>query len=128
MLDEGTDYGVAVDGLDEKEACMKVVTAYWEAVNVKDWEAVSKLRPLATGAALGQLQAAYGTDIPATRVSVENLNHLGDPGTFVEALCLVTTPDGTERESLMNIHLTNGPDGQIGVVAGVLGAELRDAQ
>lgn len=128
VLDEGADYGLAVDGLDEKEACMKVLTAYWEAVNAMDWETVSKLRPLATGSALGELQAAYGADIPATRVSVQNLNRLGDPGAFIEAVCLVTTQDGAEQESLMNIYLTDGADGPIGVVAGVLGAELRDAE
>lgn len=127
MLDEGADYGAGVDGLDEKEACMKVVSAYWKAVNAKDWDAVSRLRPLATGAALSELQTAYGTDIPAKRVRVRNLNHLGDPGTFVEALCLVTTQRGAERESLMNVHFADGPNGRIGVVAGVLGAELRDA-
>jgi len=123
VLGEGADCGVAVDGLDETEACTKVVAAYWEAVIAKDWEAVSTLRPLATGSALDELKAAYAGSEVVEQVDALEMNHLGDPGTFVEVTCLVKGKDGATYESLLNVRVADG----IGVVAGVLGAELRDA-
>jgi len=128
VLGEGADGGIAVDGLGEAEACTKVVGAYWRAVIAKDWDSVRKLRPLATGQALSALQAAYATAEPAELVGAPQLNHLGDPGTFIEASCVVKTKAGGERRSLLNVYLADGPNGRIGVVAGVLGAELHDGQ
>lgn len=116
------DVGISVDDSDLKDACMQVVRAYWQAVVAKDWDTVEKIRPLATGQDLTDLQNACATNGPIGKVSITSLNHLGDPGTFVEVFCTVETKDG-EKQALLNVAI----QGTRGVVAGAIGPEFQAA-
>lgn len=125
---ENPSIGISVDQLKLKEACMKIVTAYWEALSAGDWDAVQKLRPLATGERLADLQAAYADHKPIGQVSVSRMNHLNDPGTFVEVFCVVKVKDGTVKHSLLNVDVRETATGRMGVVAGAIGLEFHDAE
>lgn len=114
------DVGISVDDSDLKDACMQVVRAYWQAVVAKDWDAVEKIRPLATGQNLTDLQNACTANEPIGKVSFTSLNHLGDPGTLVEVFCTVETKDG-DRQTLLNVAI----HGTMGVVAGAIGPEFQ---
>jgi hypothetical protein len=124
LLAESPDVGTAVNHLAFEEACRKVVTAYWQAVVADDWNAVQRLRPLAAGAALTDLQATYAGYGPIEQVSISKMNHLNDPGTFAEAFCVVKLKDGSTQHSLLNVALQNTPTGRIGVIAGAIGPEF----
>jgi len=124
LLKDGDSYGVSVEGLDTREACWKVVKAYWDTVIARDWSQVQALRPLATGQALLDLQAAYQNETPVESVSIGTMNHLDDPATFAEVSCVVRLKDGSTREALLNVELYPSADGPIGVVAGCIGPEL----
>ncbi len=113
--------GISVDDSDLKDACMQIVRAYWQAVVAKDWSTVEKIRPLAKGQSLTDLQDAYSANEPIGKVSVTAMNHLGDPGTFVEVFCSVETKDG-RKQSLLNVAI----QGSTGVVAGAIGLEFHD--
>lgn len=117
LLGGNSNVGTSVDGLGIEEACKKTVAAYWQAVAAGDWNTVGTLRPLATGRSLTDLQAAYGS---VGQVSISTMNHLNDPGTFVEVFCDVKMKDGSTRHALLNVAVR----GRIGVVAGAIGPEL----
>lgn len=56
------------------------------------------------------------------------MNHLNDPGTFVEVFCILRMKDGSTHHSLLNVALQDTPAGRIGVVAGSAGPEFYDAE
>jgi hypothetical protein len=119
--------GISVDEVELKDACMKVVKAYWQAVIAKDWDAVGKIRPLATGQDLTDLQSVCADREPIGKVSVSYMNHLGDPGTLVEVFCTVETKDG-QMQSLLNVAIQETAAGRMGVVAGAIGPEFHDGK
>jgi len=125
LFAENPDLGISVGDLELKDACMKVSMAYWHAVNAKDWNTVGKIRPLATGQSLTDLQTACSANQPFGRVSVTTMNHLGDPGTFVEVFCTVETKDGA-KQCLLNVAIQETSAGRMGVVAGAIGPEFHD--
>jgi hypothetical protein len=55
------------------------------------------------------------------------MNHLEDPGTFVEVFCVLKLKDGATRHSLLNVDLRETAGGRIGVVAGAIGPEFYEA-
>jgi len=120
LLAENPNVGTPVDQLSLEEACKKVVGAYWKAVIAKDWNAVQTLRPLATSSNLADLQVVYAAHEPIEQVSISRMNHLNDPGTFVEVFCVLRMKDGSTHHSLLNVAVR----GKIGVVAGSIGPEF----
>ena len=119
--------GISVAGLSYEEACKKVAQAYWQAVIARDWGTAQNLRPLATGPAWDELAALYAANPPAELVAIPRMNHLQDPGTFVEVFCVVRLKDGATRHSLLNVDLRETAGGRIGVVAGTVGPEFYEA-
>jgi hypothetical protein len=127
-LAENPRAGVSVNQLDTREACKKVIGAYWNAVIAKDWDAVQRLRPLATGKSLTDLKTLYAAHEPIEKVNISKVNHLDDPGTFAEAFCVLGMKDGSTLHSLLNVDLQEAPAGRIGVVAGSIGPEFYSAE
>ncbi len=124
---ENPNIGTSVDQLELEGACMKIVTAYWKALIAEDWNTVQTLRPLATGKRLADLKAAYADHEPIGQVRVSRMNHLNDPGTFVEVFCVVKVKDGTVKHSLLNVDVRETTAGRLGVVAGAIGPEFYEA-
>jgi outer membrane lipoprotein-sorting protein len=120
-LAETPGLGVPAEGLSAEDACKKVAQAYWQAVIAKDWTTAQRLRPLASG---DELAALYTSNPPMELVSIAGMNHLQDPGTFVEVATVTKLTDGTTRKSLLNVDLSDTTAGRIGVVAGTLGPEF----
>jgi len=119
--------GVSVAGLSCEEAGKKVAQAYWQAVIAQDWGTAQNLRPLATDPAWDELAALYAANPPTELVAIPTINHLNDPGTFVEVCCVVRFKDGATRRSLLNVDLKETAGGRIGVVAGTIGPDFYEA-
>ena len=128
LVAQNSNVGTSVDQLGYEEACKKVIAAYWKAVIAKDWNAVQTLRPLATGKSLADLQAVYAAYGSIEQASISRMNHLNDPGTFVEVFCILRMKDGSTHYSLLNVALQDTPAGRIGVVAGSVGPEFYDVE
>ncbi len=128
LVAQNSNVGTSVDQLGYEEACKKVIAAYWKAVIAKDWNAVQTLRSLATGKSLADLQAVYAAYGSIEQASISRMNHLNDPGTFVEVFCILRMKDGSTHHSLLNVALQDTPAGRIGVVAGSAGPEFYDAE
>ena len=73
------------------------------------------------------LQAAYAALEPIERADVARMNHLGDRGTFVEVLCIITAGSGAVKQSLLNVVVRETTRGRRGVLAGAIGPEFYDA-
>jgi len=124
LLKDSDNYGVSVKDLGTREACWRVVKAYWDVVVAGNWNRVQALRPLATGQALLDLQASYQNETPVELVSIGKMNHLDDPASFAEVSCIVRLKDGSTRQALLNVDLYPSADGPMGVIAGAVGSEL----
>jgi hypothetical protein len=127
LFAKNPNLGIMVDDLELKEACMKVITAYWQALIAKDWDTVGKIRPLATGQDLTDLQSACAHNEPIGKVNVSYMNHLNDPGTLVEVFCTVQTKGG-EKQSLLNVAIQETTGGRKAVVSDAIGPEFHDAK
>jgi hypothetical protein len=127
LLAANPDVGMSVGVLGLEDACKEVVGAYWKAVIDKDWKAVQTLRPLVTDEGLADLQAAYAACESIEKVSISTMNHLNDPGTFVEVFCILQMKDGSTQQSLLNVAVKDTRLGRIGVVAGAIGPEIYSA-
>lgn len=124
LLDRDPNYGILVGQVSTYDACKKVIEKYWQAVIDRNWDDVKKIRPLAAGDSLEKLQLTYQVHEPSELVSIQGVNHLDDPGTFVEATCVVKMKDGTMGQSVLNVEIRQMPRGKVGVVAGTIGAEF----
>jgi len=125
-LDKDPDCGMSVAQMSTSEACTKVVQEYWQAVIDENWEAVKGLRPLAGDNGLEQLRALYGKHQPAELLEIAGMNHLDDPGTFVEAACIVKMKDGTIKRSVLNAAIRQAARGRRGAIAGSIMGELTE--
>jgi hypothetical protein len=123
LIDEVPDYGIYVEGLSTEEACIKVAREYWQAVADRNASALSRIRPLVTQAEWDGILAVYDTQKPVTFTQTM-MNHINDPGTFVEVTCTLATQDGRTAHSTLNIDIRQTDRGTLGVVIGVLGPEL----
>lgn len=123
LIDEVPDYGIRVDGLSTQEACKKVAQEYWQAVMDSNASMLSRLRPLVTEADWDRIFAIYAMNKPV-KFTHTIMNHLNDPGTFVEVTCTLITQDGQTAQSTLNIDVRQTSRGILGVVTGVLGPEL----
>ena len=95
LVAQNSNVGTSVNQLGYEEACKKVIAAYWKAMIAKDWTAVQTLRPLATGKSLADLQnVLHRPTAPSSRSAISRMNHLNDPGTFVEVFCVLRMKDG----------------------------------
>jgi hypothetical protein len=128
LLAANPDVGTSVGVLGLEDACKKVVGAYWKAVIDKDWKAVQTLRPLVTDEGLADLQAAYTACESIEKVSISTMNHLNDPGTFVEVFCILHMKDGSLQQSLLDVAVKDTRLGRIALVAGAIGPEIYSAE
>lgn len=120
LLAETPGLGLPVDGLSCQDACKKVVQAYWQAVIATDWATARKLRPLASG----ELSTLYAGNPPVELVGISRMNHLEDPGTLAEVTLVIKLTDGTTRNSVLNVGVSDTTDGRVAAIAGTVGPEL----
>ncbi len=125
-LDDNANCGVLVTNMNTADACRKVVEEYWQAVINNNWQDINRIRPLAAGNDLEKLRALYNENQPVELVNIAGMNHLEDPGTFAEVTCVVKMKDGVTKQSVLNVEITQVPQGRAGVIAGSIRGELTE--
>jgi outer membrane lipoprotein-sorting protein len=126
LLDENSNYGIAVNELSAYDSCKKAVTEYWQAVIGRDWAKVKNLRPLAAGQELEKLQAMYEQNEPAELINITEMNHINDPGTFAEVFYEIRLKNGEIKQGTLNVEVRQTTKGRLAVIAGSIGPEFND--
>jgi hypothetical protein len=81
----------------------------------EDWREEIRKDPQ-TGKSPTDLQTVYASYGPIEQVSISRMNHLNDPGTFVEVFCVLRMKDSSTHHSLLNVAVKDTRLGRIGVI------------